>query len=151
MVGRRLSLGLDQNRQVNEVPAIPGAERLKNLQSRAVGSDHHLDGVGVVRGRLVALRAAREAVARQLLGLGRREAEGLALGVGDGAVHGVELQGAGERERGDDLRSEEHTSELQSLAYLVCRLLLEKKKFQRTTVTTRGSLTINSGTVSGTV
>src|SRR2546423_9636461 len=28
--------------------------------------------------------------------------------------------------RGD--RSEEHTSELQSLAYLVCRLLLEKKK-----------------------
>src|SRR5205823_13984227 len=27
-----------------------------------------------------------------------------------------------------DRRSEEHTSELQSLAYLVCRLLLEKKK-----------------------
>src|SRR2546425_2453816 len=32
-------------------------------------------------------------------------------------------------ERGwDPVRSEEHTSELQSLAYLVCRLLLEKKK-----------------------
>src|SRR2546425_2853681 len=29
---------------------------------------------------------------------------------------------------GDEDRSEEHTSELQSLAYLVCRLLLEKKK-----------------------
>src|SRR3989441_7290491 len=28
----------------------------------------------------------------------------------------------------DNDRSEEHTSELQSLAYLVCRLLLEKKK-----------------------
>src|SRR2546423_11348240 len=28
----------------------------------------------------------------------------------------------------DLARSEEHTSELQSLAYLVCRLLLEKKK-----------------------
>src|SRR5947199_7835842 len=27
-----------------------------------------------------------------------------------------------------DLRSEEHTSELQSLRHLVCRLLLEKKK-----------------------
>src|SRR2546423_12030526 len=26
------------------------------------------------------------------------------------------------------IRSEEHTSELQSLAYLVCRLLLDKKK-----------------------
>src|SRR5229473_7626369 len=30
------------------------------------------------------------------------------------------------------LRSEEHTSELQSLAYLVCRLLLEKKKIIHT-------------------
>src|SRR5205823_12649436 len=29
-------------------------------------------------------------------------------------------------------RSEEHTSELQSLAYLVCRLLLEKKKIKKT-------------------
>src|SRR3712207_7342666 len=29
---------------------------------------------------------------------------------------------------GRDLRSEEHTSELQSRQYLVCRLLLEKKK-----------------------
>src|SRR3989441_6022558 len=33
-------------------------------------------------------------------------------------LHGLEVQ----------VRSEEHTSELQSLAYLVCRLLLEKKK-----------------------
>src|SRR2546425_1376540 len=32
-------------------------------------------------------------------------------------------------------RSEEHTSELQSLAYLVCRLLLEKKKTSRKTIT----------------
>src|SRR5687767_9433929 len=31
-------------------------------------------------------------------------------------------------ENADVTRSEEHTSELQSLAYLVCRLLLEKKK-----------------------
>src|SRR6266545_2094484 len=30
--------------------------------------------------------------------------------------------------RAGSARSEEHTSELQSLAYLVCRLLLEKKK-----------------------
>src|SRR5439155_19517809 len=29
---------------------------------------------------------------------------------------------------GDDCRSEEHTSELQSRGHLVCRLLLEKKK-----------------------
>src|SRR3712207_6971613 len=31
-------------------------------------------------------------------------------------------------ERGADERSEEHTSELQSRQYLVCRLLLEKKQ-----------------------
>src|SRR2546425_5193436 len=36
-----------------------------------------------------------------------------------------------EEGRRDRRRSEEHTSELQSLAYLVCRLLLEKKKKQR--------------------
>src|SRR3712207_8535697 len=46
-------------------------------------------------------------------GAGRRRAED-ARGVDD---HGVERH-----------RSEEHTSELQSRQYLVCRLLLEKKK-----------------------
>src|SRR5687767_15769335 len=35
---------------------------------------------------------------------------------------------AGDVQIGVEGRSEEHTSELQSLAYLVCRLLLEKKK-----------------------
>src|SRR3712207_8134758 len=34
----------------------------------------------------------------------------------------------GREELRRDLRSEEHTSELQSRQYLVCRLLLEKKK-----------------------
>src|SRR6204780_5873574 len=36
-----------------------------------------------------------------------------------------------------DYRSEEHTSELQSHSYLVCRLLLEKKKTQQTSVKLR--------------
>src|SRR5205809_6804415 len=35
---------------------------------------------------------------------------------------------AGRLAPGDDARSEEHTSELQSRLHLVCRLLLEKKK-----------------------
>src|SRR3712207_8973074 len=39
------------------------------------------------------------------------------------------------------LRSEEHTSELQSRQYLVCRLLLEKKTNSRPTVTPRYSQT----------
>src|SRR3712207_7108759 len=36
--------------------------------------------------------------------------------------------GAGAAPRGPAVRSEEHTSELQSRQYLVCRLLLEKNK-----------------------
>src|SRR2546425_8664624 len=39
-----------------------------------------------------------------------------------------EARGEADVEPAVAVRSEEHTSELQSLAYLVCRLLLEKKK-----------------------
>src|SRR5687767_15526692 len=51
---------------------------------------------------------------------------------------GLELDDGSTAGEGDDEidtlveRSEEHTSELQSLAYLVCRLLLEKKKVSKT-------------------
>src|SRR5205823_13361672 len=41
---------------------------------------------------------------------------------------GIRSAGENGRKPGTHHRSEEHTSELQSLAYLVCRLLLEKKK-----------------------
>src|ERR1035441_6634679 len=44
----------------------------------------------------------------------------------------VELSGEGTVDgSGDEWRSEEHTSQLQSLRHLVCRLLLEKKKKQK--------------------
>src|SRR5205814_702878 len=43
------------------------------------------------------------------------------------SVHGVELLALAQQHK-RQLRSEEHTSELQSLRHLVCRLLLEKKK-----------------------
>src|SRR2546429_2368563 len=46
----------------------------------------------------------------------------VAAGVRHNAVGGVRASMAG------DVRSEEHTSELQSRLHLVCRLLLEKKK-----------------------
>src|SRR5437870_12827598 len=39
------------------------------------------------------------------------------------------------RRRGTRVRSEEHTSELQSRGHLVCRLLLEKKKKKKKKVT----------------
>src|SRR3712207_9039830 len=56
-------------------------------------------------------RDARERADHHRAGLG------LPPGVDDGAAVAA-----------DDPRSEEHTSELQSRQYLVCRLLLEKKK-----------------------
>src|SRR3712207_8195679 len=45
-----------------------------------------------------------------------------------GRVDGVAVRGRPVLAGGDRVRSEEHTSELQSRQYLVCRLLLEKKK-----------------------
>src|SRR3712207_7405328 len=42
--------------------------------------------------------------------------------------HSLERRDRGLRAVGVDVRSEEHTSELQSRQYLVCRLLLEKNK-----------------------
>src|SRR5687767_15468491 len=50
----------------------------------------------------------------------------LGTAAGGGGPRSVELQAP--RLNNPAARSEEHTSELQSLAYLVCRLLLEKKK-----------------------
>src|SRR3712207_6911101 len=51
-----------------------------------------------------------------------------------GSVHRVDLLvvliGVGREGYAPAVRSEEHTSELQSRQYLVCRLLLEKKKYQ---------------------
>src|SRR3712207_6996258 len=54
--------------------------------------------------------------------LGRRLAQG-AWGQGQAAEAGQQVG----RQRHELGRSEEHTSELQSRQYLVCRLLLEKK------------------------
>src|SRR3712207_8063548 len=45
-----------------------------------------------------------------------------------GEIHGVGDDPDADLDRAARFRSEEHTSELQSRQYLVCRLLLEKKK-----------------------
>src|SRR2546425_2083384 len=50
------------------------------------------------------------------------------VGLVDHQAGGVQVARRTRLRAGELLRSEEHTSELQSLAYLVCRLLLEKKK-----------------------
>src|SRR5438270_13983963 len=48
----------------------------------------------------------------------------------DFATVGGVFDGVADQER-HQIRSEEHTSELQSQSNLVCRLLLEKKKYKR--------------------
>src|SRR2546425_8969528 len=59
-------------------------------------------------------------------------AEGARAGRGMGEALAEYLKGRANLAAPDvSVRSEEHTSELQSLAYLVCRLLLEKKKKKR--------------------
>src|SRR3712207_6969449 len=61
--------------------------------------------------------------------LGRKPRDGEAQGIGQ-ALRFLAEDHRIRREVGQHLsaRSEEHTSELQSRQYLVCRLLLEKKK-----------------------
>src|SRR3712207_8161305 len=58
------------------------------------------------------------------------------LGLAGGVVVSVPVpqEAAMPREEIDGLRSEEHTSELQSRQYLVCRLLLEKKNTLKQTI-----------------
>src|SRR3712207_8907557 len=72
-------------------------------------------------------RGAHQTVQRQDLAGGDEAVDGLG-----GQVHHVTRvvrgEQGGERPVVVALRSEEHTSELQSRPYLVCRLLLEKKK-----------------------
>src|SRR3712207_8174777 len=82
--------------------------RSRNLRARReMNEDARAEERGVERGEAVlrGVGRAREVLAQQRLVLRERG-----------------------RNVGDDDRSEEHTSELQSRQYLVCRLLLEKKK-----------------------
>src|SRR3712207_7380801 len=80
---------------------------------------------------------SRQGIDFDRVGLAIVDGEGARQGVLAHDVHGARAAdalaaGAPEDERRIDLvldpRSEEHTSELQSRQYLVCRLLLEKKK-----------------------
>src|SRR5205823_7290049 len=65
-------------------------------------------------------RYSRPASALDTTTVGDRGITAQAASAGTSAMMGAS--------RNRNLRSEEHTSELQSLAYLVCRLLREKKK-----------------------
>src|SRR2546425_9169848 len=74
--------------------------------------------------------ALGERLEARVLGIAGLGADG-DIDVAVGAEDGESDAGLGARQGA--ARSEEHTSELQSLAYLVCRLLLEKKKKKKNT------------------
>src|SRR3712207_7005489 len=72
---------------------------------------------------------------RSIVGeLGTERFARLRVGIGDprrrATEHVLSRFAPDERSALEEVRSEEHTSELQSRQYLVCRLLLEKKKTQ---------------------
>ena len=77
--------------------------------------------------RLSILRAEKSPTGAELVcSRCAREQEGVDFN-GGGEGPGLVVNG-GMLEEVEQFRSEEHTSELQSRQYLVCRLLLEKKK-----------------------
>src|SRR2546425_7117673 len=69
-----------------------------------------------------------------LYGLTVEERTPLARWISSGATSAADDERYAEEYLLAHMRSEEHTSELQSLAYLVCRLLLEKKKGKNITL-----------------
>src|SRR2546425_8847404 len=94
----------------------------------------HEDGVGPRVGALLAAGGAEQEGERQEPACPHARGEKVKPVNGDRERRGRRHRGGVARRRdrdegsGAEQRSEEHTSELQSLAYLVCRLLLEKKK-----------------------
>src|SRR5256886_9068955 len=92
-------------------------ERLLDLGEQRI---RHMDETGIDK----AILALTSPGAQPLLDV--KEARGLAQRANDYLAAQVAAH------RGRYVRSEEHTSELQSQSNLVCRLLLEKKKHART-------------------
>src|SRR5205823_14200218 len=101
-----------QSRDPRDLPSFP-TRRSSDLRSRASASVLKSSSVSSER---VEWPIVHTALIQQLHPTGR---------------HGpreLQQRHEGQHQETAGQRSEEHTSELQSLAYLVCRLLLEKKK-----------------------
>src|SRR3712207_5148363 len=98
----------------------------RGRQRRRVGEDEP-----VVQLREVTVLGSTGSIGRQAIAVARQNPDRLritALAAGGGDVGLLAEQALTLGVRTVAVRSEEHTSELQSRQYLVCRLLLEKKK-----------------------
>src|SRR5215213_10579112 len=117
----------------------PGADQVGGLGAGRGGVEGGRDPVpGRVGGRVAALPQQPRGRLDQgghglVLGLaGRPQLVGTLAGQG-GPLGGAQPLPGGQQRAQPRPRSEEHTSELQSLTNLVCRLLLEKKKKKKKT------------------
>src|SRR2546422_1970188 len=110
----RTNLGSVQDRRQVQPLSLPVVDRL--LRPELVGAADHL------------LELPEPELRHQLADLFGHEKE---------VVHDM-FRLAGELRPERRIRSEEHTSELQSRLHLVCRLLLEKKKKETDTKYSRG-------------
>src|SRR3989449_6807746 len=106
--------------------AVFGAPRLDDHQRRALGEDYKtIASLG--GGILQSVRDVRARPEAELTDLTRSRVERL-LAHGSTTIEAKSGYGLDPATELKQLRSEEHTSELQSRLHLVCRLLLEKKK-----------------------
>src|SRR2546425_7816653 len=133
-----------KNNAASRILMMGSLERVRAMRAEAVDVLQEQLAIGHAEARLVrgelqadAAKLAGTPVDHQRVALGvvireqqRRVCRGQPETVGDRAVTKLIVAVADAPLR-HELRSEEHTSELQSLAYLVCRLLLEKKERDR--------------------
>src|SRR5262245_44464618 len=122
-----LDRGIDEARGASGCPLlaqhVPGLERLAQFEPHAAVMDHASEreaefALRLEPGRIDAIAGAGEIIenGQKLLPHEMREHEPV-----------MQRRAPAHRRAALRLRSEEHTSELQSLRHLVCRLLLEKK------------------------
>src|SRR5205823_10534515 len=131
---RRVEGGRDGGRLPEGAHAAAGA-----LLQRAVAEGSRRGEDGEAPSLLLGLGADAASERERLLPLYARDQPALRLarvfedaarrgGIGERLPAAPPAWGGDPAGRRKTFRSEEHTSELQSLSYLVCRLLLEKKK-----------------------
>src|SRR2546430_12144036 len=102
---------------------------MQRSTSRISGESRRTASTRARHSRGFTARASARPDAREDLRGDRLELLPLVTRVADRAQEEVRAAGIAERRAARGVRSEEHTSELQSQSNLVCRLLLENKKY----------------------
>lgn len=94
VIGSRLALGLDQDREVHRIFAIPSLERLKDLETVGLRGDGNGDGRAVLWRCLEGITAWVVAIGWQTFTGRRRELEVVAVLILESVGERVEVEGA---------------------------------------------------------